>query len=182
MSEQRYAIEAFSERHSVSDFNNEIGDVRDYIKNEALLDMQMRVTGTFVAVDMRADEAGTVSGYFTLRACSLAINDTYFEDFYPEPITSPIAMEVPLAELMWLGSDLGYRGEGIRKLLLFDALKRTVEVADRMGLVGLHLRSVPGAIKFYEKVGFGQFDAYSSDALRYFLSVADMQDILALIL
>ena len=167
--------------NSTSNFKNEIGDVRDYLKDDALLEMQMRVARTFVAVDPRADKAGTVAGYFTLRAHSLSISDTYFEDFYSEPITAPTFMEVPLAELMWPGRDSEYRGADVGKALVFDALRRTVEVADRLGLIGLHLRSVPSAMKFYEKAGFVQFSVYSNDKMRYFVSVADMQAILAII-
>ena len=178
MARLRYRIEALNEHPAISGFNNEIGEVRDCLRDEALLDMKKCVARTFVAVDTQQDKAGTVAGYFTLRAYALKIRDAYFDDFYPEPVTSPIFMEVPLAELMWLGCDTEYRGEGAGDTLLLEALKATAEAADRIGLIGLHLRSVPSATAFYEEFGFLQFAVYSSDRMRYFLPVTDIEEIL----
>jgi len=87
-------------------------------------------------------------------------------------------IEVPLVELMCLARDKRWKGLGIGPTLMIEALRIVAEVADRIGTIGVHLRSTPSGERLYRDYGFREFKAHPTfDPARYNLSIRDVRAI-----
>ena len=180
--EQRYRVEALNHQHDINNFSCEDEELNEYIQEDALLDMKRGVARTFVEIDTEKPVTGNVAGFFTLRAHTLRIEETYFEDWEADEDgvgynSAPI--EVPLVELMWLARDLQWRGQGVGDILMIDALKMVATAADCIGLIGLHLRSTYQGVRLYRRYKFQQFNEHPYyDDLRYILPIRTLRAIL----
>ena len=61
---------------------------------------------------------------------------------------------IPCARLIMLGVDKAYQGANLGRRLMKQALKITQQASKQMGCYGLYLDADPGALNFYEKLGF----------------------------
>ena len=54
-----------------------------------------------------------------------------------------------------MGVDVGYQGQGIAKIMVIDAMRRTLFINENMGVVGLFADGKDDElVKFYENCGF----------------------------
>ena len=170
---QRFRLETLNIQHSVQNFRCEEDEINEYLHEEALADMNRNVARTCVEIDQTMPITDNVAGFFTLRAHSLRIDESYFDDATNDIIEDQVGIlpiEVPLVELMWLARDLRWRGEGMGDTLMIDALKTVAQATDRIGMIGLHLRSTPYGVPLYERFDFQQFKEHPHfDRLRYIL-------------
>jgi GNAT superfamily N-acetyltransferase len=104
---------------------------------------------TYVAVD----EAGFIAGFATVTASEIA----------PSALPSTKRKRlpqypVPVLRLARLAVDERAKGQGIGSLLLGSVLVLAHKMADEIGCVGVVVDAKPGAVAFYEKLGFLPLD------------------------
>jgi GNAT superfamily N-acetyltransferase len=109
-----------------------------------------------------------IAGFYTLIVGEVAYADA------PERLTKGLARHpVPLMLLARLAVSAAWQGRGIGAGLLKDAMRRTVQVADIVGIRALAAHAKDDAARaFYAHFGFV---ASPTDPLHVFLLTKDLQ-------
>jgi GNAT superfamily N-acetyltransferase len=111
---------------------------------------------TYVAV-----ETERIIGYVTVAPAQLEIDDL------PGPLRRKLpSYPLPVLRIARLAVDESTHGQGVGQLLLRFALELALRLAREFGCVGALVDAKPGAVRFYEALGFmplevleGQSDA-----------------------
>jgi GNAT superfamily N-acetyltransferase len=101
-----------------------------------------------------AEESGIVLGYVTVAACSLDA------DTLPDSLRASLpSYPLPALRLARLAVDERAHGRGIGTALVGAAADIALEMAERVGCVGIIADAKPDAVGFYERLGFVALDA-----------------------
>lgn len=101
-----------------------------------------------------AEESGVVLGFLTVAACSLRA-----DDLPAERRSSLPAYPLPALRIARLAVDRRVQRHGIGTALVVAACDIALEMADRVGCVGIVADAKPQAEGFYERFGFVALDA-----------------------
>jgi GNAT superfamily N-acetyltransferase len=109
---------------------------------------------TYVAID----ESGVIAGFATVAASELS------------PDTIPASSRkrlprypVPVLRLARLAVDQRFRGQGVGSLLLRAVLALAVRLSEDVGCAGVVVDAKPGAVAFYEKLGFVRLEVVAGE-------------------
>jgi GNAT superfamily N-acetyltransferase len=103
-----------------------------------------------VAVDVAAP--GRILGFYALSACEIVTQEL------PRELATKLPRRVPAVRLGRLAVDLSVQGQGLGELLLMDAIKRTCDVREHIGLFALFVDAKDDdAAGFYKRYGFTAF-------------------------
>ena len=142
-----WRIEPLAEGHDRGPFSCGKPGLDEFLRLYALQNQRKGVGRTFVAV--RPGEA-IVRGYYTLSSGSVA-----FAHLPPERRKGLPRYPVPVAHMGRLAVAQDFRGLGLGRLLLLDALRRTQRVAHDLGVCGMEVVALDEAARgFYLKYGF----------------------------
>ncbi len=135
------------------------GQERD-VKREARQDIKRSISRVFVAT--KPDNPKAVIGYYTLSTLSIELNQL------PEKLARKLPKHpVPAALIGRLAVSSAAQGQGVGKLLLADAIKRTLAVSDQIAIYTMVVDAInDNARGFYEQFGFTRL---SDDSPRLFL-------------
>lgn len=119
----------------------------NYLRAQASQDIKRKLAVCFVL-----NTADEIKGYYTLSNYSIALN------ILPEQLQKKLPrsyQNIPVTLLGRLAIDQKYKGQGIGKLLLIDALKRSFEAAHSVGSFAVVTDPLDAdAETFYLKFGF----------------------------
>ena len=141
--------EILSSRHRRSEFTcgNELLD--NYLHKQANQDIKRKLSACFVLNDKEAD---LIKGYYTLSTNSIP------QESIPIQIQKKLPgsyKSIPTTLLGRLAVDLRFQGQGVGKLLLIDALKRSFENSKTIGSFAVVVDPIDkDAENFYSKYGF----------------------------
>ena len=140
-------FQALQANHDTEGFTCGVDALDRWLKRIARQHISKGVSRTFVAIDPA--NLAQVIGYYSLTVAEI---DT---DKLPKDIARKLPRRVPLVLIGRLATALAARGQGIGALLLVDALKRIVRVANDVGvtLVLVDAKDDPAA-SFYQHFGF----------------------------
>jgi GNAT superfamily N-acetyltransferase len=109
-----------------------------------------------------------VVGYYSIAAAAIAISEA------PSRIRRNMPDPIPMAVLGRLAIDRTMQGRGLGRLMLRDAVLRTAQAAQIIGMRGILLHALsPSAKQFYEQAGFRESPG------NPMLLMVSMQDVLA---
>ena len=153
-------IQPLESSHDRKNFSCGVDALDDYLKKQAKQDIRRRIARLFVATT--PDNPDTILGYYTLS--SLAIELTQL----PADLARKLPRHpVPAALIGRLACATAARGQGIGKMLLMDAIKRTLAVSNEIAIYALVVDALDEqAAGFYRKYGFTQL---ASKGHRLFL-------------
>jgi ribosomal protein S18 acetylase RimI-like enzyme len=163
-----YRIEPLGAGHDRRTFSCGVEALDRYFRFQAGQDRRRRLASCVVAV---SSDDGSIAGYYTLAAASIALHD-----LPPELARRlPRYPSVPAALLGRLAVDERHRGRRVGEMLLFDAFGRALrsEVAAFAFLVDAKNEA---AQAFYERY---RFRALSADGRRMFVSMAEIASLFA---
>lgn len=130
--------------HRFEEFNSGVESLDDWLKRRALPNQISGASRTYVVA-----EAKKVLGYYCLASGALELNHA------PAGIRRNMPDPVPLAILGRLALDQSWQGKGLGVALLQDAVLRTSQAADIVGIRGLLVHALSVEAKaFYEHHGF----------------------------
>jgi GNAT superfamily N-acetyltransferase len=155
-------IEPLAGEHDRSQFESGSEALDRYLRIQASQDIKRRITRCFVSVD---DETGSLAGYYTLTATSIAL------DALPAQLGRklPRYPVVPAVLLGRLAVARTHQGKGIGGVLLADALQRIAHA--EMGVFAMVVDAKDeSAQRFYEHYGFS---ILPGEDRRLFLAITD---------
>jgi len=159
----RWIIHKLDRTHRVESFDCGYEGLDRYLTRFALNNESAGSAQTYVAV-----EGDRAIGYYSLAVGAVAHAEA------PPRVTKGLARHpVPVMLLARLAVDRAARGQGLGAILLHDALRRTLQAADIVGIraVIVHAKG-DDAKRFYEHF---DFDLSPTDAYYLFLLIKDLQ-------
>jgi ribosomal protein S18 acetylase RimI-like enzyme len=145
---QNLVIEPLNRTHDRTGFQCGVEALDRYLKKQAKQDVKRRISRVFVATEPDNPEA--VIGYYTLSTLSIELNQL------PEKLARKLPKHpVPAALIGRLAVSKAAQGQGVGKMLLADAIKRTLAVSDQIAIYTMVVDAISdNAIGFYEQFGF----------------------------
>lgn len=139
--------------HDRPGFQCGVASLDGYIQKQARLDMQRRISRVFVATT--ADRPKSIVGYYTLSTLSIELGKL------PQPLARKLPRHpIPAALLGRLAVNQAAQNHGVGKMLLVDALKRTLAVSDEIAIYAMVVDAIDErAQRFYEQFGFSLLDS-----------------------
>lgn len=130
--------------HDLDLFNSGNDTLDDWLRRRARANQMSGASRTYVAA-----EDQRVVGYYCLSSGALDLADA------PGPVRRNMPDPIPIAVLGRLAVDRNWQGKGLGAALLQDAVLRTAQAADIMGIRGLLVHAISDEAKtFYEHYGF----------------------------
>ena len=157
---QNLVISPLNPSHDRTGFQCGVEALDRYLKKQAKQDTKRHISRVFVATKPNNPKA--VIGYYTLSTLSIALNQL------PERLARKLPKHpVPAALIGRLAVSNAAQGQGVGKMLLADAIKRTLAVSDQIAIYTMVVDAVNDNAKgFYEQFGFTRL---SDDSSRLFL-------------
>ncbi|MGO8866868.1 MAG: GNAT family N-acetyltransferase [Alphaproteobacteria bacterium] len=143
----RVRIEPLSKRHARAGFSCGVRRIDAYLQDSLELAAH-GLSRAFVAVD---PGGRCVRGYYALQVPNVAGADV------PQPLARLLRLDarIPVVEVVMLGVDRAWQGQGIGTILLADALRRVRRVAHDIGVWAVVLEAFDDkAERFYRRLGF----------------------------
>lgn len=153
-------IEPLNNSHDRPGFHCGETSLDDYISKQARQDVKRRVSRVFVATE--AEHPSTIVGYYTLSTLSIELNQL------PAALARKLPRHpIPAALLGRLAVSQAAEGRGVGRMLLVDALKRTLAVSDEIAIYAMVVDAIDeDAQRFYAHFGFALL---STERRRLFL-------------
>lgn len=123
---------------------------------------------TYLLID---DESAQIAGFYALASASILPRD------WPKDIRGPREKSHPLPATLLgqLAVDRRYAHQGYASDLLFDAMRRTVQIAGEIGTAALIVDALNDkAAQFYEHHGFQRFPDHPLRLMRSIKSIREM--------
>ena len=143
------APEPLTDGHDLAVFTCGEATLDDWLRRRARVNQASGVSRTYVLT-----RDSKVAGYYTLAAGAIAIAEA------PGRVRRNMPDPIPMAVLGRLAIDQAWQGRGLGRLLLRDAILRTQQAAETIGIRGLLVHALsPAAKRFYESSGFRESPA-----------------------
>ena len=141
-----FIIEGLKKTHDLSSFDCGTASLNEWLQRFAWQNQQADAAKVYVA--HRRDDV--VVGYHSLTASSVRRDDA------PARVAKGLANHpIGVALLGRLAVDRGQKGKGLGRALLLDALMRTAQAADTIGIRALLVHAIDGdAKRFYLHFNF----------------------------
>jgi GNAT superfamily N-acetyltransferase len=125
--DSQLVIEPLNRDHNRATFHCGNDPLNSYLKQQATQDINRHVSRIFIA--RRPRNKTTILGYYTLSTLSIDLSDL------PEKVARKLPRHpIPAALIGRLAVDLSMQGHGVGEMLLANALKRTLAVAEEIGI------------------------------------------------
>ncbi len=144
-------IKPFHRQQDRTRFDCSQPSLNRYIKQQASQDIRRAICRIFVAMQLKSS---SILGYYTLSALSISVTNL------PQDIAKRLPKHPLPAVLIWrLPVDKLAQRQGIGKMLLADAVKRTLTIREELGIYALVVDAIDDyAASFYNRFGFIPFD------------------------
>lgn len=140
-------VEVLSKSHSRSAFDCGDNELNHFLQRVARQHITKGVSKTFVLID--TGNPTKIIAYMTLIVCEIFANDI------PHSWVKKYPNKIPAAKLARLAVSTSYQRKGYGELLLIDAMRKTLTVADSIGIAGLFVDAKHEKAKqYYNQFGF----------------------------
>ena len=158
------AIAPLGRRHDRAAFSSGVEALDTYLRTRAGQDVRRRVARVFVCCEKGSD---VILGYYTLSSLSIDLRSLPKDKARRLP-----RHPVPCALIGRLGVSEDAQGQGIGRLLLADAVKRSLAVGEEIAIHAVVVDAKDARAKrFYEAFGFASLVGQPD---RLFLPLASL--------
>ena len=163
---QNLVIQPLNPTHGRTGFQCGVEALDRYLKKQAKQDIKRCISRVFVAT--KPDNPKTVIGYYTLSTLSIKLNQL------PEKLVRKLPKHPgPAALIGRLAVSNAAQGQGVGKMLLADAIKRTLVVSDQIAIYAMVVDAINDSAKgFYKQFGFTHL---SDDSPKLFLPLKSIE-------
>lgn len=141
--------EPLNPKHKKSDFSCGKEMLDNYLHKQANQDIKRKLSVCFVIKEVETD---IIKGYYTLSNNNIPL------ELVPNEIRKKLPRSyeaIPSTLLGRLAIDNKFQGQGIGKLIMVDALKRSYELSKTIGSFAVVVDPIDKeAERFYDKYGF----------------------------
>jgi GNAT superfamily N-acetyltransferase len=140
-------IVLLSKQHDRDAFRCGERDLADYLKRTARQHNEKGIARTFVLID--TEEPTRILGFFTLASCEVIAGDlpTEYAKKYP--------IKAPAAKLARLAVTIDRQRQGLGRIMMVEAMRRTLSVSENIGLIGFLVEAKnQSAGEYYIQYGF----------------------------
>ncbi len=141
-------IEILQKSHDKGSFDSETPLLDNYIRTQASQDVKRDLSVCYVLADVDKK----VLGYYTLSSNSI------LRDELPEDLVKRLPLsyrDLPTILLGRLAVDKQQKGKRYGEILLMDALDRSLNLGDQLGILAVIVDPIDEkAVSFYKKYGF----------------------------
>ncbi|NOX08313.1 MAG: GNAT family N-acetyltransferase [Gammaproteobacteria bacterium] len=143
-----WVIEPLKTTHDRQGFTCGSEPLDTYLKKQSKQDVKRRISRVFIATTH--DSPSTIVGYYTLSILSIELNEL------PKNIVRKLPKHpVPAALMGRLAVSEKAQGAGVGKMLLMDAIKRTLGVSNEIAIYAMVVDPISEQAKdFYQQYGF----------------------------
>jgi len=155
-------IEQISKRHDRKGFDCGNEDLTLFLRKMARQHAERDISRTFVLIDDQTMHR--ILGYFTLTICEVIPTQIPAQRLknYPDPL--------PATKMARLAIASDNQRTGLGKLLVLDAMRRTLAIREHTGIIGLFVDAKNTEAADYYKQNFG-FVPLQEDPLNLFLPI-----------
>lgn len=152
--------------HDRAGFHCNVEALDHYIHKQAGQDIRRRISRIFVAE--QPDNPKEVMGYYSLSTLSIELSQL------PEKLARELpGHPIPAALIGRLAVSKNAQGYGLGKMLLVDAIKRTLSISSQIAVYAMVVDAINDNAKgFYEQFGFARLSDSSS---RLFLPLKSFE-------
>lgn len=148
MTAPKLVIEQLNAGHDRRAFDCGIDSLNLYLERQAGQDIKRRIARVYIAVT--EDQPKRIVGYYTLSTLAIELTQLPVELAQRLP-----KHPIPAALIGRLACATACQGQGIGKMLLMDAIKRTLSVSEQIGIYAMAVDALsPQAEAFYRQYGF----------------------------
>ena len=153
---QNLVIEQLNPVHDRANFRCNVKSLDNYIHKQAGQDIKRSISRVFVA--LLPDNPEEIVGYYSLSTLSIELTQL------PAKLVRKLPKHpIPAALLGRLAVSKNTQRHGIGKMLLADAVHRTMSVSDQITIYAMVVDAVNRDAKdFYEQFGFARLSNSSS--------------------
>jgi predicted GNAT family N-acyltransferase len=166
--QNRTMIELLDKKHNRKDFDCEKELLNNYLKVQAGQDIKRKLSACFVLVDKETD---CIQVYYTLSNNSIPLN------CFPEPIKRKLPQSyesIPTTLLGRLAIDRKFKGKGLGKILIIDALRRSYEISKEIGSFAVVVDPIDREAElFYERYDFIKLP----DSEKMFIAIKTLKEL-----
>jgi ribosomal protein S18 acetylase RimI-like enzyme len=157
--DRKLTIERLGPSHVKKEFDCGNPGLNDFIRRFAGQNAKKRFSTTYVVVE---SESVDVLGYFSISVGSIAC------ELIPDAARKKLPRyPVPVVKLGRLAVDKEVQNQQIGRILLIDALKKIVSIAEEVAVFAVEVDALnEGARRFYKKFGFEEL---KDDKLHMYL-------------
>ena len=158
---EKLVIEPLRSNHNRQHFSCGVESLDGYLKKQAKQDIKRRIARVFIATKA-GDSSNTILGFYTLSTVAIELTQL------PDELACKLPRHpIPAALIGRLATSVSARGKGIGKMLLMDAIKRTLTVSEDIAIYAMVVDAIDEqAERFYEQYGFSRL---AVDGRRLFL-------------
>lgn len=140
-------VELLDKRHNRDDFNCGNEALNQFLKQTARQHIQKGISRTFVLID--TEQPDIIISFFTLTLCEVRVEKL------PPKFAKKYPSKVAGVKLARLAVDKAYQRQGIGEIMMIEAMRRAVVVAENAGGIGLFVDAKDEAAKsYYNRYGF----------------------------
>jgi len=163
---QNLIITPLNTDHDKAGFHCDVDTLDHYLHKQAGQDIKRRISRVFVASP--PDTPKAVMGYYSLSTLSIKLSQL------PETLTRKLPKHpIPAALIGRLAVSKDAQGCGIGKMMLVDAIRRTMTVREQIAIHAMVMDAInDNARGFYEQFGFNRL---SDDSPRLFLPLKSFE-------
>jgi len=163
----RFITVPLGSKHKKSEFSSGNVWLDNYIRKQAKQDIKRKLSACFVMLN----EFNEIKAYYTLSNAGIP------REVIPDDIKKRLPKSYTSLSVTLLGRlavDTKYKGQGLGKMLLIDALKRSYEASKTIGSMAVIVDPVDeNATKFYDKFGF----ILLPDSKKMFISMKTLEQL-----
>ena len=143
----RLKIEVLSKTHNRTTFDCNDTELNYYLQRIARQHLTKGISKTFVLVDI--DNPKEIIAYITLVVCEI------YADEIPDNWKNKYPEKIPAAKLARLAVSANQQRKGYGELLIIDAMQKTLNVSNSIGIAGLFVDAKHERAKvYYDQFGF----------------------------
>jgi N-acetylglutamate synthase-like GNAT family acetyltransferase len=158
-------IEPLSRARQRKSFDCGSPELNAYLRNTAREHSEKGISRTFVLVE--EENPFQILGFFTLAACEILVEKL------PDKYAKKYPSQAPAAKLARLAVAGHMQRKGLGTHMLLDAMSRSLQVADHLGIIGFFVDAKDdAAAEFYRQFGFLPLP---ENGLELFLPFATMR-------
>jgi len=158
-------IEELGKQHNRKHFDCGEAHLNTFLQTLARQQQEKGISKTFVLVD--SDQPKIILGFFSLTACEVVSEDL------PLALAKKYPNKAPGAKLARLAIDQRQQRKGSGQILMVEAMKKALMVAENIGIIGFFVDAKNHAARvYYEQFGFISF---RDRPLEMFLPLATLR-------